>query len=80
MIVDKILCLEYLTFKHGCKVRCIQIPRALKLLNRFSFIAFRKAFHAFVDELPDDEDKNNSRSDPTPTENLRVPFSVYMEE
>ena len=40
-----------------------------------------KVFHAFVDELPDDdEDETDSRHDPTPTENLSVPFSVYMEE
>ena len=39
-----------------------------------------KVFHAFVDELPDDdEDESDSRHNLTPTENLTVPFSVYME-
>ena len=41
-----------------------------------------KVFHAYVDELPDDDedDEDDPRNDPTPTENFRVPFSVYMEE
>ena len=40
-----------------------------------------KVFHAYVDELPeDDEIEDDSRRYPTPTENLRIPFSVYMEE
>ena len=38
-----------------------------------------KVFHAYVDELPDEDDETDSRHDPTPTENLSVPFSVYME-
>ena len=40
-----------------------------------------KVFHAYVDELPDDDedDEDDPRNDPTPTENFRVPFSVYME-
>ena len=38
-----------------------------------------KVFHAFVDELLDEDDETDSRHNPTPTENLRVPFSVYME-
>ena len=28
---------------------------------------------------PDEDDETDSRHNPTPTENLRVPFSVYME-
>ncbi len=39
-----------------------------------------KVFHAFVDEPPeDDENENDSRQDRPPTENLRIPFSIYME-
>ena len=38
-----------------------------------------KVFHSFVDELLDEDDETDSRHNPTPTENLRVPFSVYME-
>ena len=40
-----------------------------------------KVFRAFVDELPDDDDnEDDPRRRPTPTENFQLAFSVYMEE
>ncbi|MBQ9031179.1 MAG: HIRAN domain-containing protein [Parasporobacterium sp.] len=40
-----------------------------------------KVFHAFVDEPSDSpENDTETRRERTPTENFRLPFSVYMED
>lgn len=42
-----------------------------------------KVFHAFVDEPPElseDEDKAEARKRKTPTEDFKLPFSIYMDD
>lgn len=40
-----------------------------------------KVFHAYVDELPPPpKDATEARRTRAPTEDYRVPFSIYMEE